>query len=280
MAAYTFALTAVVCTALREVILRFAMRNGQDEWPILILYHAIAPVLLCVIGGVPSTAGADPTALLLLVVSSASWVLHSVCDLRAHSLLDAAVGSVLSTLNFVLIVLGGVFFFGERLSVVALLGAGLIVASAVRATRFPTSVGFSRGVRFKITSISVIAANMLLTKHLTGQLDSMLIAITAFVIPGVLYLALKPRQVLAIPAAVRQSRGMILLLPIVSALNYFSLVKALELGGVSITYSILQTSVVFVFIFGALLLGERENMMRRGVSCALCAVGAFVICNY
>ena len=280
MTAYAFALLAVVLTALRQIILRASMRAGQDEWPILILYNLGAPVLLCFFAGVPVIEGASLETIALLVFSCAFWVVYSVCDLKSHAHLDVAVGAVLSTLNFVLIVVGGVLLFDEHLSLPGVLAAALIVASALRTTRVPSNFGFSAGVKYKLIAIAVLASNMLLTKYLTTQLDSMLIAILGFFIPGVMYVLLKPEQVNQIPDAIKSSNGLVLLLPFISALNYFSLLKALELGGVSTTYTILQTSVVFVFLFGAVLLGERENMLRRGVSCALCAVGAFIVCQY
>ncbi|MCB0345808.1 MAG: EamA family transporter [Bdellovibrionales bacterium] len=280
MSAYTFAIAAVILTAMRQVILRAALRDGQDEWPILILYHIGAPILLISINGVPVVESASLTTIVLLVFSCAAWVLYSVCDLKSHAYLDVAAGAILSTLNFVLIVVGGVIIFDEHITVPGALGAALIVASALRATRAPTNFNFSAGVRYKLVGITVLAANMLFTKYLTTQIDSMFVAIMGFYIPAVLYVLLKPEKIREIPSAVRGSRGLVLLLPFVSAMNYYSLVRALELGNVSTTYSILQTSVVFVFLFGATMLGERDNLMRRGVSCALCAVGAFIVCQY
>lgn len=280
MSAYTFAIAAVILTAMRQVILRAALRDGQDEWPILILYHIGAPILLISFNGVPLVESASLTTIVLLVFSCAAWVLYSVCDLKSHAYLDVASGAILSTLNFVLIVVGGVIIFDEHITVPGALGAALIVASALRATRAPTNLNFSAGVRYKLVGITVLAANMLFTKYLTTQIDSMFVAIMGFYIPAVLYVLLKPEKIREIPSAVRSSRGLVLLLPFVSALNYYSLVRALELGNVSTTYSILQTSVVFVFLFGAIMLGERDNLMSRGVSCALCAVGAFVVCQY
>lgn len=284
MSAYSFALISVIAQAFKQVAMRGSLKTGLDVWPVLIFYNLAAAVILCLFGYIPSLEGVNLYTGILTVISCFIWVAICLLELKAHAHLDVAVGAVLSTLNFVLIMVGGVFIFNEHMSFPAFLAAALIVASAARTTDISGCIrkaaGQSVGVRYKLTSILLLASNMLLTKYLTTQVDSMTLAVSAFYIPGVIYAAIAPHKINAIPDSIRESKGKVLAIPVFCALNYSAVLKALELGNVSTTYAILQTSVVVVFLFGAALLQERENMLQRGVSCALCAVGAFIICKY
>jgi drug/metabolite transporter (DMT)-like permease len=276
MSGLTFALLAVLSTALLRITLKHCAVSSDRAWATLILYHVGGVVVLIPFLGIPSLSGLSSSQILLLLVSGALFALAALLDIYAMKHIDASAGEVFHTLTFIVSVVAGLLMFHEECSLPKIFGAVIIVAGILYEARRAV-LKATHGFMYKLGSAMLIAASMVITKFLTDTTPSEIIILSGFVIPGVVYLLLGWRDLGEIPATIRKSKGLILTVPIFDAMSYAFGVNALALGEMSTTYMIFQTTISAVFLLEVLLHGwNKEIYFHRAVSAGLCMCGALI----
>ena len=252
------------------------MKSTGDLWGILMLNNVGATLVLLSVIPFPHYLEFDSHVLMFLFLSGACWVLAASFDLKSHTYLDASVGSILSSIRYVLLTLVGVLLFKEDIAWLGAGGVALILISVAMMIDF-SSLTFRKGAFFKILAVVFAGVALITDKYLTGLVDIEVVVFTAFFLPGTFYVLSRPLKVQAMVSEVVQSRGKMILTPIGLAAMYYCYAHAFGEGELTVTIAIAQTTVVVVFIFGVLFLKERDRLFMRAFSSILCVLGAILV---
>jgi drug/metabolite transporter (DMT)-like permease len=276
MSGLTYALFAVLSSALLRITLKHCALSSDRAWATLILYHLGAAAVLLPFMGIPTLSTLSPHQIVLLLASGALFAMAALLDIYAMKHIDASAGEVFHTLTFIVSVAAGLFMFHEECSGPKVIGALIIVAGILYEAR-RALLNTTHGFVYKLGSAALIAASMIITKYLTESTPSETIILSGFVIPGLAYVAVGRRDLVEIPATIRKSNGLILAVPVFGAMSYAFGIKALAVGEMSTTYMIFQTTISAVFLLEVLLHGwNREVYLHRAVSAGLCMCGALI----
>lgn len=276
MSGLTYALLTVLSTALLRITLKHCAVSSDRAWATLILYHVGGTVVLLPFLGIPTLSSLSSHQSILLVSSGLLFALAALLDIYAMKHIDASAGEVFHTLTFIVSVAAGLLMFHESCSLLKVVGALVIVAGILYEARQALRSA-THGFVYKLGSAALIAASMVMTKHLTESTPSEIIILSGFVVPGIVYIVLGWRDIGEIPATIQKSSGLILAVPVFDAMSYGFAIQALAMGEMSTTYMIFQTTISAVFLLEVVIHGwKREVYLHRAVSAALCMCGAVI----
>lgn len=271
-----FALLSAFVNALCKTLYRYIIKAQTDPWVILLINYIFASAFLALFRGVPSLAELSPITLSILGLSGILWAAATYYDLKAHEHLDVSLSGIFGTLRYAFLVVACVFIFDETLTTHGIVGIALIAVSTLISSDF-RSATFRKGSSYRLLAIVLINLGTLNDKGLSKHIPVDLIVFSSFLLPGLIYSIIKPKKLLSIPQQVKKTLGLILLAPIFNLIIYFCYVTSFAHGQLVLTATIGQTTVIFSFILGILVLGERTHLLRRGISSLLCLVGAFLV---
>lgn len=276
MEGLVFALLYVITTALLRITLKHCAVNSTSAWTTLALYHIGGALVLLPFLGVPAISALSQEQILLLLATGVLFSLAAYLDILAMRHIDASAGEIFHTLTFIVSVAAGFLMFHEACSISKVFGT-LIIAAGILYEARRAVLRATHGFAHKLGSAALIAASMVITKQLTATTPSEVIILSGVLVPGLIYLALGWRDMGEVPAVVRASNGLILIVPILDAASYTFGIKALAAGEMSTTYMVFQTTISAVFVFEVLLNGwKREVYLHRAISAGLCMCGAIV----
>lgn len=277
MLAYGFAILAVISGALDAIIFKHAVNRGACEWGTLILYHIIAVLLLIPFVTIPSLSELSLFELICLASACTLWVIGDLYGIAAYRFMEASACKVYGTIKIVIITTAGIFFFGESLPPLALVGVGLIIVSIFYQYNVQSKHSL-RGSLYMLISAVFIAGALIVDKYLTTIIDEQIIVFYGFLIPMCMYILFGIRHVPKIVPILKQTNYLFLLAPITGCFSHYCLIRALSIGDLSVTYTIQETGIIFVFLFETILLKTQKNFEVRAKSCLTCAIGAILVC--
>jgi drug/metabolite transporter (DMT)-like permease len=276
MESLVYAVLSVLSTALLRLTLKHCAVRSTNAWGTLTVYHIGATLVLIPFLGIPSISTLTQTQILLLLATGALFSVASFLDIVAMKHIDASAGEIFHTLTFIVSVGAGLVMFHEACTLSKILGTLIIAAGIIYEARAAFAKA-SHGFWLKCGSAALIATAMVITKHLTSNTPSEIIILSGFILPGIVYSIFGWRSLSEIPAAVRDSGGVLLAVPILDALSYTFGIRALAGGEMSTTYIIFQTTISAVFLLEVVLHGwKRDVYLHRAISAGLCMCGALV----
>ena len=238
------------------------------------------PALLCALAVDPGSLGR--TAVALMAGSGALHAVYFVLLQRAYASGELSVvyplargtGPLLSTT-------AAIVFLGERPSLPALAGAGLIVAAVFSLIRRSEDVGSStpgRGTVFAVLTGAAIAAYTLWDKHAVGA--AALSPIVYYWGTNLANAGVLTPVALRHPQELRQawtvSRGRALGVGLLSPLAYVLVLYALARAPVSYVAPARESSIVVGTLLGVFVLHEQDTA-RRVAAAAAILVGVVVL---
>lgn len=271
-----YAAFSAVTNASSKTLFRSLMKQSFSTWHVIFINNLGGALILLLILGVPSLADIPFEALILLLLNSFIWTTTFFLEMNACAHLDAAVGVVFGSLRYVLLSIASVVFFGEAFSLYTALGV-LLVALGVLISSELGNLRFRKGAYFRLLGILCCNAAILMDKHISTMTDPVVITISAMLLPSMLLLLLVPRKLTGLSGTIVSSRYRILLTPIFQAFGYLTYVTAFQRGGLIMTASLGQLTIVFTLIFSVIFLKEYSNLERRIVGSLLCIIGSLVV---
>lgn len=276
MSSIGFAILSVVAIAFVRIIFRHRMTAGGDPYLTLGFDHLAAFLVLLCAFGPPKFDGVSIETVSLILINCVFWVYASALDLRAYKTIDAGTCEVYGTLTLLAVTVAGVTVFGEEVSILKGLGLLLIVLAMAGAGHGKWQVS-SSGARLRMVSALLVAVASVVDKLLTGKLDVQLVALSTYLMAGLVYAVLARRKLKELPSVLRQNRAL-LFTPLLGGLSYYCWLTALAGGNIVPLFVISQLNIAVVFILEVVLLGYRVNLVQRGCVSLVCLVGAVSVC--
>lgn len=277
MSVYALIFTSICVSACSRIIWRLIALRDVGEWTTLIVCTVAAVPLLVVAVPLPDLQVVPTFAYLMLIINALIWVLAGWFDMAACRHLSPTVDSLYSSLTLIFATVGGVFVFGEELSVLTYIGITLIFGAAILHDGFG---GFclSKGVLLKLGAVCCIAAAMIVDKALVQVVSPDLVTYSGFALPALMYLVIGRKEIPRIWPDIKRCQGLILLTPLCSAISYCCLMRAFAMGKLSVASPLLETTVAVVFIMEIFVFKLRDGLWKKALACLSCVVGAGLVC--
>jgi drug/metabolite transporter (DMT)-like permease len=276
MSPYLHAILAALSRSTNDVVYRRGMLRNADPLETAIFNSFAGGILILIFTGVPSFKLPGPGSLLCLICANILWAGQTFFYLQTLQILDVGISAIMDCLRYVLLVFAGAFIFYEPTSLFDWLGVIVIAASIL----FGVDVfqpHQRRGLLCSLGGVLCGSGALMLDKHLTSALDANLVILAGFFLPGILYLICRPRALLSLPETVRHHHKMLMTSTVLISITGCNLVYAFGSGHLGLTMTIYQSSVVFTFALGVVVLKERSNLPKRAMAAILCLAGIAII---
>lgn len=270
------ALTSSLIMVTLELVLRALQRERDQSWFLSILGSWAGGLAL--LPFIPyETLNLSPTTILLLVVAGASWAVSVFADCRSLATLPVGLAAILSSLRTVVLIGSGAIFFGETFTARDALGTALAIAGVLIALSSKPGRNLA-GVGPRIVALMASGAAIVTEKALAQRTAIELVIAGGYLIPGVLYLILKPRgwrEQCALGSPQRKALIVLYMLLYIAIGPVF--VTAFAFGSLGETFIIFQSRFVLTILLGALILHEREGLFRKCVGMITTLLGVYLV---
>ncbi len=265
---------AIIAAASEKCLNRFFLADGTDYWGYLIGYNIGAILFVLGFSGLPSLPH-DSSQYPLLGISGFLWLMVCVFTFKADQYAEVSVTSVISRLQLILICLGGMFFFGEKISNLGFVGLLLISFGLILLgfRKKMTSFRANPGVTYKLLSVAVISAVFLIDKGLIQHIDAKTITFFGYATPLLFALISSPKRVLPALRLTRKLKFMNMGLGALSCLSYYGLVQAMKSAPISLVVPLFQLELVLVLIAGYFILNERDGFFKKLAASVVILIG-------
>jgi drug/metabolite transporter (DMT)-like permease len=287
-------LSSLIMVAL-ELVMRALQRERDQSWFLALLGSWSGGVLLLLL--IPyTTLSLAPSTIILLAVAGTSWAISVLAEFKSHTSLPVGLGALVASLHTVLLVIIGAIFFGEPFTLPDILGTALTVAGVLIACKGNSSESpgepnqnatvsrkriapwLARGTWLRLLAVIAGAAAVVAEKVLIQRAPIELILAGGYVIPGTLYLILKPsnwRDQCILGSS--QRTALIGLYTLLFTAVGPLIVLSFTMGSLGETFVILQSRFVLIVILGAIILRERTGLLRRGIGMVITALGLYLM---
>jgi Putative glucose uptake permease len=254
------------------------MRNEEvDPTAFSAFWH-----LTCGIMGIPFifiTGLVYPQELKIWLITLLSGFLYTICLLlyfKALKNTEISQTETISTTRSIWVVLLGVVFFGETLSLSKLLGVALIFLGLIVIYNQKTKkTTFGRYHIYVLVYAIMISSAYALDKYALRYFSVGFYNSLLYLLPGILTTVIFPRTLRNMKYLIkpRKTNYFIFISCSVQIISTLSLYAAYQVGELSLVGPLAQTSTVLTIIFGILLLKERWNLKRKIAGIAIVSLG-------
>lgn len=275
MSPVTLGLCCALFTAILAVVNRDLMRSGANVWAV--------SVVSLLVGGMVLLPTVDPDTFFVgridgvtiasLIVANVSWAAMTFFDARAYDGLSAGLNAILNALRLVLVVLIGWWIFGEVVPWLGVVGSLLILGGIILGAE-RDDFARSRAVRDRGLAVVCGAIALSVDKYLTTQISVDVVLLAGFFLPAIVLLLMNPGVLGIIRQESLRRLASMLVAGILTAAAGWTLVYGFSQGEFWSTLALRHADIVFTFILGVIVLGERERFLGRGIAALVCAVGA------
>lgn len=259
-----------------DLILRALQRERDQAWFLSALGSWVGGIIL--LPFIPySTLALQPLSILLLFLAGAAWGVSVLCELKSHASLPVGVGALLSSLRTVILVAIGVIFFSEPITTHVVIGATCIITGVFISCPLQTRAEL-RGITLRFVAVCASAIAIVTEKALAQRTAIELIIVGGYLVPGILYLLMRPKNWRDQCATGPRKRAVsIALYTLLYAAIGPVFVAAFALGELTETFIIFQGRIALLMLLGALLLKERADLPRRCLGMVAVLAGLYFV---
>jgi drug/metabolite transporter (DMT)-like permease len=266
------AVAVAVGSAVSDLCVRALQRDRDQSWAIGTIGSLLGSIVLLPFVELQARY-LSAEVLLLFALSGVLWAFMVLWDMRSYAHADAASNAILSIVRTLLLVVAGCAVFGEKLTASIVYGGALVLCGIFVCIPFEM-YRKPKGLKYRFGSIAAGTAAIIVDKTLVGLTDFRLVAWAGYILPGLVFVLLRPsgwRNELRIESASRAAL-MAAILTLYVGLGPF-LIMSFGLGHMGSTFLVLQTKLVLVLLLSAALLHEREYLGRKIAAAGLCGAG-------
>jgi drug/metabolite transporter (DMT)-like permease len=272
----TFAILSALIMVALELVLRALQRERDQGWFLSALGSWAGGLVL--LPFIPySTLDLSPLTIFLLIVAGSSWAISVIADVTSHATLPVGLGALLASLRTVLLVIIGALFFGDPFNGRDMLGTVLaIVGVLIACSR--KSGGSLTGIGIRLVGVVASGMAIITEKALAQRTAIELVIAGGYIIPGILYLILKPnnwREQLERGSPRRTA--LIGLYTILYMMIGPFFVVAFAFGNLGETFVIFQSRLVLTTLLGAIILHERTGLAWKLFGMSVTLVGLYFV---
>lgn len=266
---------SIGAAALEKCFNRHFLSQGANAWDYLVGYNLGAIIFILSVFGLPEFGHTSPHYF-LLAVSGLLWLMFCIFTFKADQYAEVGVTGLLSRLQLVLVCLGGMIFFGERVTMAGSFGIVLILSGVIFLGLRVSSFSFqsNRGVLFKLLAVFTISIVLLVDKQLVQEIDAKTITFFGYTSPLLFALISRPSRLRPAITLMQNLKWTNVGLGALSCLSYYGLIQSLKSAPITLVLPLLQTELIVVLFMAYIFLNERENFIKKLAASTVILVGA------
>ncbi len=277
----SYALIGVFSFAIFYLLQRvFLKEKGSDAISYAIVFNFICAILISIVAVkhgfvLPDIKKYALNLALMTIVYTASQVLI----FKASQTIEASELIIFSATRALWTIAVALFFLGESLSPLKIIGTILILFSVVYISIKKRGIKLKAGHLYALAAAFCIGIGFANDSFVLRTADAFTYGALAFILPGILTLIVFPKSAMKINNYLRLGLLFkILLLGIFYSVGFVSLYLAYQSGGnASQIAPVGQSVVVVTIVLAALFLGERDNLFKKFIAAILVSIGVLLI---
>lgn len=272
-----FSLLAGLLFTLQGLLARFVLKGDRDAWAFSFYFSLVGAVVSLPFMVINPKFSSQPVLWVVLIVVGALIVLQNYLSFKSTSYLEASVQGALSKLKLLWVLLMGVIFLGESLTVLKVLGTGLTVAAGIIVYSKTEKIESKLGVILTLVATLVYTLVIGLYKLLFAEFNSSSLTFLIFAIPTAINFICMPQALQRIKNMAFTQGREVLLATFLGGLANLAMNQALSLGEASRVLVIIESFLIIVLLGEHIVLKEQTNLTKKAIAVVMATVGAILI---
>lgn len=276
----TLTLISVVIVSFSSILQRVLMKSDKsDPASYAVAFHFLTGSVF-MIAALAFGLKLPPvnSNLFLFWGSAALWGAGTVLLFKALKLLESSEVVIITSLRSIVTIIASIIFLHESFNVQKMIGTAIILVSVLLVTNQKKSLKFNNGVIFAIGSSLFYGSAIVIDAYILKSFDPLsYLAITNFFIVAVL-VVFNPKVLYKLQFLKNKKfLGSMSLIAILSASQAIAYYYALKLGNSSQIAPIGQSQIIVTVFLAAIILKERDHMLRKVIAAGLVMVGVLLL---
>jgi len=198
---------------------------------------------------------------------------------KALQTTEASKAAILRSSSALWTIVVALVFLGESFNLVKVIGIGLILGGIILVSLRKEAIRFKKGDLYLLGSAFCIGVAFANDTFILRQSDALSYASLAFLLPGLLILAMKPKAIKDIKLFLKPHVLLrMAILVIFYSTSAITVYLAYQQGGAaSQLAAIAQSAVILTVILAAIFLRERSHLSRKFIAAAIATIGVLLI---
>jgi len=277
----TLSIVSVLSLAVSNLLRKILLRDDDSD---VITYSFVFQMLCAVlVGGFAFVYGFVPPPIAQIpfnfILTAIFYGVGTLLLFQAYKVSEVSRVTILGSSSALWVIAAALIFLGESFSISKVIGVALILAGVVVVTLKKEAFGFGKGDLYALGSAMCYGLGFANDAFILRMSNALSYTPIAFLLPGLLILALKPKLVKNLKqflkARVLTKMSAFAVFYSVSAvavyLAYQNGGDAAQLGPIS------QLSVILTIVLATIFLGERKSMVKKGIAAILATIGVILL---
>ncbi len=262
---------------LQGLLTRATLKGNQDAWAFSFYFSAVGALTALPFMVTRPQLSSQPIHWVLLGLVCVLIVIQNYLNFRATNILEASIQGSVTKFRLLWILIIGVIWLGESLTLWKVLGTLLTIAAGVVIYFRSTKIDSRQGVLLTLAATVLYAVVIGLYKFLFAGFGSDTLTFFIFAIPAAINLVGMPNALQRVTTMAQQQGRIVLLATFFGGLANLAMNRALSVGEASRVLVIIEAFLIVLLLGEHLYLKESGDLKRKVVAVALATIGAVLI---
>ncbi|HRN85823.1 MAG TPA: EamA family transporter [Candidatus Dojkabacteria bacterium] len=218
---------------------------------------------------------------LFILFSSILYALHAVFGFKALQSVEVSRFTVIYSLRAVITILVATLFLDEKLTIIQLFGALLILSAIVflNTTSIKGLFKFTRGEIYALLAAVTFGVATVSDKYLLDWFDYVPYLFVDFIVPGMILFLARPKSIPESVELLKEKLGPKILLfstlYAIAAITFFAALT--QADNASLVSGVGQVGSIVTVLLGIVLLKERKDLSKKLIAASLSFIGLILL---
>jgi len=275
---FIYAIISALFMSTYALLIRYTLKGKGD--PIVftvILQFIISLTLITLIPFENVTYSFTPTNILVLILAIIGTAILAILFTKGRQLEQASNVSIGVQVGRVWNLIGAALILGEPVTTYKIIGVGLIILGNILISWRGQKLKLTKGMLFVITGALMFATVNFGDKYLLKTFSTAFYNFLLYSVSSLLLLGSIGFNFKKIKEEIKLHGPIVFLIGAVFALGMYFFQFALKLGEVSRVVPANSSSIIFTVLAGIILLGERENLLKKLIAGIIVFTGVYLL---
>ncbi len=274
---FAFALGAGIFYTIQGLLTRHILKGKQDSWAFSFFFSFVGALTTLPLLLFNLQYSSDIKIWAILVLVGALIVLQNLLSFKSTNYLEASIQGSIAKFRLLWVLVIGVIFFHESLTLAKLIGNLLTIAAGIIVYGKTKKIESKQGLVLAFSATIVYAIVIGFYKLLFNDFNSITLTFFIFLIPAVINLFIMPQAKERIINMAQHKGKKVFVATFFGALANLSMNHALSIGDASKVLVIIESFLIIVFVGELTILKEKDHAINKLIAVILATIGAILI---
>jgi len=272
-----FALISGSFYTIQGLLTRHVLKGDRDAWAFSFYFSFVGALTSIPFLLLNPSFGLQVSAWLVLILVGLLIVLQNYLNFKSANYLEASVQGSINKFRLLWVLLIGVAFLGESLSIIKIVGTILTVLAGIIIYFKRSGDLLQKGFFLALSATFVYAIVIGLYKVLFQAFNSATLTFFIFAIPAVCNLMIIPNALNRIARMAKKQGREVFLATFFGGLANLAMNHALSIGEASKVLVIIEAFLLIVLVGEHFILKEKSDLQKKVLAVLLATAGAILI---